>query len=256
MNTYETFKQLHQQAEAFLLGNAWSAHSARQLEETGFKAIGTSSAALSYAFGYHDGEGMSFDELLYTLKRMVASVRIPVSADIEFGYSATIAGLQENIGKLHDAGVVGINIEDSVVTSHRHLIPADAFCRKLDAIRNYCIQHNIPLFINARTDTFLLDIPARLDETLARLKAYTNAGADGIFVPCVITAEDIHQIVKASALPLNILCMAGLASFATLSAIGVKRISMGNFVYDKLMKNFTQSIIRIQKEQSFESLFV
>ena len=105
MNAYETFKNLHEQPEALLLGNAWNAHSARQLEENGFKAIGTSSTALSYALGYDDGEGMSFAELLYTLKRIVASVRVPVSADIEFGYSTTVAGLLENIDKLHDAGI-------------------------------------------------------------------------------------------------------------------------------------------------------
>lgn len=256
MNTYETFKQLHQQPGALLLGNAWNAHSARQLEESGFKAIGTSSTALSYALGYEDGEGMSFDELLYILKRIVASVNVPVSADIEFGYSPTVAGLQENISKLHDAGIAGINLEDSVVTSHRHLISMDAFCRKLDAIRSYCTQHHIQMFVNARTDTFLLDIPARMEETLARLKAYTDAGADGFFVPCITATEDIREVVNASALPVNVLSMPGLASFATLSAVGVKRISMGNFAYDKMMESFAQNMIRIQKEQSFESLFV
>lgn len=256
MNAYETFKHLHEQPEALLLGNAWNAHSARQLEENGFKAIGTSSTALSYALGYNDGEGMSFAELLYTLKRIVASVRVPVSADIEFGYSTTVAGLLENIDKLHDAGIVGINIEDSVVTSTRQLVAADAFCRKLDAIRNHCLRHNIQLFINARTDTFLLDVPARMDETLSRLQAYTTAGADGFFVPCIKSVEDIRQVVEASSLPVNVLSMPGLASITTLSGMGVKRISMGNFAYDKMMDSFSQSIARIQKEQSFESLFV
>ena len=256
MSTYEIFKQLHQQPEALLLGNAWNAHSAQLLEKNGFKAIGTSSTALSHALGYQDGEGMSFAELLYTVKRIVAAVRVPVSADIEFGYSTTVAGLLENIDKLHDAGVAGINIEDSVVASVRQLITADAFCRKLDAIRNHCIQHNIRLFVNARTDTFLLDVPDRMDETLLRVKAYTNAGADGIFVPCITDTEDIRQIVNASVLPVNVLSMPGLASVATLSGIGVKRISMGNFAYDKMMENFTQRIARIQQEQSFESLFV
>jgi 2-methylisocitrate lyase-like PEP mutase family enzyme len=256
MSTYETFKQLHQQPEVLLLGNAWNAHSAQQLEKNGFKAIGTSSAALSHAWGYEDGEGMSFAELLYTVKRIVEVVNVPVSADIEFGYSDTVAGLLENIDKLHDVGVVGINIEDSVIRSGRQLIPVDAFCKKLDAIRNHCIQHNIQLFVNARTDTFLLDVPARMEETLSRLKAYTDAGANGFFVPCVTATEDIRQIVKASALPVNVLSMPRLASITTLSDIGVKRVSMGNFAYDKMMESFTQGIARIQKEQSFESLFV
>lgn len=255
MNSYETFKQLHQQPEALLLGNAWNAHSARQLEQSGFRAIGTSSTALSHALGYDDGEGMSFAELLYTVKRIVASVNVPVSADIESGYSPTVAGLLENIDRLHNAGVAGINIEDSAVTVGRQLISTDAFCTKLDAIRNHCIQNNIELFVNARTDTFLLDIPARMDETLSRLKAYTNAGADGFFVPCVTAIEDIRQIVAASALPVNVLSMPGLASFATLSGIGVKRISMGNFAYDKMMESFTHTITCIQKDQSFHSLF-
>lgn len=150
MSTYATFKQLHEQPEALLLGNAWNAHSARQLEKKGFKAIGTSRTALSHALGYEDGDGMTFAELLYTVKRIVASVNIPVSADIEFGYSATVAGLLENIDQLHNAGVAGINIEDSVVTAGRQLIAADTFCRKLDAIRNHCIKNNIQLFVNAR----------------------------------------------------------------------------------------------------------
>lgn len=212
MNTYETFRQLHQQPEALLLGNAWNAHSARQLEKNGFKAIGTSSTALSHALGYEDGEGMSFDELLYTLRRILASVNIPVSADIESGYSPTVAGLLENIDRLYDAGVAGINIEDSSVTVERQLISRDAFCKKLDAIR-HCIQNNMQLFVNARTDTFLLDVPARLDETLLRLKVYSNAGADGIFVPCVTDIKDICEIVTASVLPVNVLSMPGACFF-------------------------------------------
>jgi 2-methylisocitrate lyase-like PEP mutase family enzyme len=255
MNTYQTFKQLHQQPEVLLLGNAWNAHSARQQEKNGFKAIGTSSMALSHALGYEDGEGMSFAELLYTVKRIVASVNIPVSADIESGYSPTVAGLLENIDQLHDAGVAGINIEDSVVTVERQLISTDAFCKKLDAIRNHCVRNNIQLFVNARTDTFLLDIPNRMNETLSRLEAYTDAGADGIFVPCITAINDIREVVTASALPVNVLSMPGLASVATLSDIGVKRISMGNFAYDKMMGSFTQTITRIQAEQSFDALF-
>lgn len=105
------------------------------------------------------------------------------------------------------------------------------------------------------TDTFLLDIPNRMNETLLRLKAYTDAGADGIFVPCVTAIEDIRQIVAASVLPVNVLSMPGLASFTTLADIGVKRISTGNFAYDKMMAGFTQIIARIQEEQSFDSLF-
>src|SRR5882762_7244940 len=113
MNRFETFLQLHHAATPLLLGNCWDVSSAKLLEENGFKAIGTSSAALARSLGYEDGENLPFDLLLETVKRIQQNIAVPLSVDMEKGYGTTNKGILENILKLHDIGVVGINIEDS-----------------------------------------------------------------------------------------------------------------------------------------------
>src|SRR5690349_18933817 len=114
MNSFETFKQLHQNPTPLLLGNIWDVNSARIFEASGYKAIGVSSQALSLAFGYDDGENLPFDLLLQIAKRVTEVTRIPFSVDMEGGYSRTVGGIIENIDKLHDAGVAGINLEDTI----------------------------------------------------------------------------------------------------------------------------------------------
>ncbi|MEO6287314.1 MAG: isocitrate lyase/phosphoenolpyruvate mutase family protein, partial [Dyadobacter sp.] len=121
MDHFNNFLQLHQNPAPFILGNIWDAGSAKIFESNGYQAIGTSSQALANAMGYEDGENIPFEILLQFSKRVIENVNIPFSVDIEGGYSRNIDGIIENISKLHDIGVVGINLEDTIPGPQRTL---------------------------------------------------------------------------------------------------------------------------------------
>src|SRR5437879_2694903 len=121
MSHFATFSQLHQNPTPFVLGNIWDVHSARAFEANGYPAIGTSSQAVAQSLGYEDGEKLPFETLLQLATRVAGAVRIPFSVDLEGGYSRTTGGIIGNIEKLHDAGVVGINLEDTIAGATRQL---------------------------------------------------------------------------------------------------------------------------------------
>jgi len=237
MNLFEKFKQLHHNPEPFVLGNIWDVNSAKVFEASRYKAIGVSSQALSNAWGYNDGENLPFEILLQVAKRVVEVVNIPFTVDMEGGYSNSLAGILDNIDQLHAAGVVGINLEDTVPGDNRRFQPVDEFQKTLSAIAEHISRNNMQLFVNVRTDGFLLGLPNALDETLSRIKAYENTGADGIFVPCITAAGDIRTVVNESKLPINVMCMPQLPGFDELQALGVKRLSMGPFLFSKVYGN-------------------
>jgi 2-methylisocitrate lyase-like PEP mutase family enzyme len=233
MKLFETFKQLHQNSTPLLLGNIWDVNSARIFEANGYKAIGISSQALSNAFGYEDGENLPFELLLQIAERVTEVAGIPFSVDMEGGYSRTIDGIIENINKLCDIGVVGINLEDTVPGASRQFKSVSEFQKILSAVANHIGRNNLKLFLNVRTDGFLLGLPTALDETLTRIESYQNSGADGIFVPCITNRGDIEKVVNATKLPINVMCMPELPHFDELAQLGVKRISMGPFLFNK-----------------------
>jgi 2-methylisocitrate lyase-like PEP mutase family enzyme len=252
MSNYEIFVGLHQKGNPLLLGNAWNVHTAKIFENNGYKAIGTSSAAIANSLGYEDGEKISFEELFFIVKRILANVNIPVSVDMEAGYSNDIKEVIKNIEKLHDTGVVGINLEDS---AERQLIPADKFSKKLNTIKNHLVKNNIKIFINARTDAFLFGVPSALEVTLERIKAYENAGADGIFVPFIADKAEIKKVTAATSLPINVLCVPNLPSFETLAELGVGRISLGSSAFRATNTSFENLIKNIITEKSVAPLF-
>lgn len=225
MRPYELFTQLHQQPHPLVIGNAWNAHSARLFEQNGYQAIGTSSAAVAYTLGYEDGEQLSFAELLFVVKHIARVIQVPFTVDMERGYGTTIDAITDNLKQLHDLGIAGVNLEDSIL--EKTMDSTDGFSKKINTIKNTLVQNNCDLFINARTDAFLAGITNPLAITLERIKAYTAAGADGLFVPFIKEAEDIRSVVAATNLPVNVLHMAGLPDYDTLQSLGVKRVSLG-----------------------------
>ncbi|SFE42039.1 2-Methylisocitrate lyase, PEP mutase family [Chitinophaga sp. CF118] len=254
MSSFETFSQLHQSATPLLLGNIWDVNSARMFEANGFKAIATSSQALANSFGYEDGEKLPFETLLQLAKNVVDVVRIPFSVDIEGGYSRTIDGITRNIEKLHDAGVVGINLEDTIPDATRQLQSVAEFQKILSAVANHISRNNLDIFINIRTDGFLLGMPTALPETLTRIKSYQDSGADGIFVPCITNRNDIKEVVKATHLPINVMCMPDLPDFEELESLGVKRISMGPFFFNKVYDYIGKLSKEINSNKNFSSI--
>ncbi|MDJ1499573.1 isocitrate lyase/phosphoenolpyruvate mutase family protein [Xanthocytophaga agilis] len=255
MNSFDTFSQLHQNSTPLLLGNIWDVHSALLFEANGYKAIGTSSQAIAKTFGYEDGENIPFETLFLIAKRVTEAVKIPFSVDLEGGYSRTIDGIIENITKLHAIGVAGINLEDSIPGTTRQLQSIHEFQKTLSTIANHLNRNNMKVFLNIRTDGFLLDMETALKETLSRLKSYEEAGANGIFVPCITQSNDISEVVKATTLPVNVMCMPTLPSFEDLQKLGVKRVSMGPFTAMYIHKRAEEAIHSIQQNNSFSILF-
>lgn len=247
-----TFQELHQRDTLFLLANVWDASSAKAATQVGFDAIGTSSAAMASVFGYDDGEQMPFDTFILMIARIRQVTDLPLSVDIEAGYSRDISQILAHVEQLVELGVVGINIEDSIVTTERRLSQVSEFASIVQAIKQRFAE---TLFVNVRTDTYLLAVDNVLAETLARIHAYENAGADGIFIPCLTNHQAISQVCSEATRPINVMAMPDLADFATLSALGVKRVSMGNFVFQALQNDFTRHLGTIKAQQTFSCLF-
>ena len=255
MSTFETFSQLHQQTEPFLLGNIWDVNSAHIFEAEGYKAIGTSSHALATAFGYDDGENLPFETILRVARRVTETVKVPLTVDIEGGYADTAAGIAGHIKQLYEAGVAGVNLEDTLAKPTRHLRPAEEFKRLLADIVNRLEQENVKVFLNIRTDPFLLGLPNALDETISRINSYESTGIHGIFVPCVTLAADIETITRETILPVNVMCMPALPDFNTLQSLNIKRISMGPFLFNKMVAQTGILAKNVVEAQSFAPLF-
>jgi 2-methylisocitrate lyase-like PEP mutase family enzyme len=256
MNTLELFKSLHQQQAPLLIGNVWDGQSAKVMEGLKFQAVATSSAAVAETLGYADGENMSFEEYLFMARRIKASTKLPLSIDLETGFGKTTESIVSNLKQLHQVGVVGINIEDSCIQDgERSIEHAEKFAEKLKSICTAMQDQRFELFINVRCDAFLLGLKSAREEAIRRIKLYEGTGVHGIFLPCITDIEDIKACVKATRLPLNVMCMPELPGFEKLQQAGVKRISMGNFVNKHLYKEMEQKIKLIVKQENFSSLF-
>ncbi|MEP0005367.1 MAG: isocitrate lyase/phosphoenolpyruvate mutase family protein, partial [Balneola sp.] len=249
------FKNLHNQKKPLLIGNVWDVPSTRTAEKLNFQAIGTSSSAIASILGYNDGEEMEFSELEYFVKRIAVNTNLPLSVDLESGYSRNPKQIFDHIKRLVELGVVGINIEDSVVNEKRVLLNATSFAQTLTEIKECLEKESIDLFINVRTDTFILLKENVIEETKNRIELYQKAGANGIFVPCIERENDIKTIVDSTNLPINVMCMPDLPDFETLSKLGVKRISMGNFLFDKMYSQFEQTTKTVLNQKTFNSIF-
>lgn len=249
------FKALHQQSSALIIGNAWDVASARVVEQAGYQAIGTSSAAIATGQGLEDGESVTFDELLIIAKAITRHTSLPLTVDLEGGYSRDPQQVVEHVMALANVGVVGINIEDSLVQGERKLVDSGTFSELISFLKAQLQRQQLTLFVNVRTDPFILGASDALAETKRRVRHYQAAGADGIFVPGIEREQDIVQIVAATELPLNVMCMPNLMNFQRLTALGVKRISMGNFVYETMLVMLGDQLQKILKAQSFDTVF-
>ena len=226
----DRLKQLHHNDKLLVLPNIWDPLGASLLESMGYAAVATASASIAFSNGYPDGEKIPFTDLLTILQRIVRKVEIPVTADIESGYAKDNHTLSENIKKLIDTGIAGINIEDG---SHDDdsLTPVELQCEKINLVKNTALAMGAPLFINARTDVYLkgsdLSAKEKLDDAIQRGKAYKDAGADGFYPIFLKTKDDMEAVIKDVALPVNILLLPGIPDFETLQKTGVARLSLG-----------------------------
>jgi 2-methylisocitrate lyase-like PEP mutase family enzyme len=220
------FHDLHAGPEVLRLANAWDAGSARLIESVGARAIATTSAGVAWSHGYPDGDALPTPLVIATTEAIARVVRVPLTVDIEGGYSQDPDAVGRLIGALIEAGAVGVNLEDGGGSP-------DVLCAKIAAARKVADGLGVALYINARTDVYLRELVPEADrvaETCARAARYRAAGASGIFVPKVLEPAAIAAIARAIELPLNVIAWPGLPPVAELASLGVRRLSAGTAI--------------------------
>lgn len=220
------FHRLHDGSAILVLPNAWDVVTARLFEDAGFPAVATSSAAVANALGFADGRALDPELQLATVARIVRALHVPVTADVENGYADDAAGVAAFVRRLAETGVSGYNLEDAKGSGE--LYPIEEAQARVRAAREAAPD----VFLNARTDVYLEDIgpeSERFDATVARLRAFAEAGADGVFVPGVSDAATLAKLAAATPLPLNVLASPASPSAPELHALGVRRVSVGSW---------------------------
>lgn len=228
------FKALHVKGDPLVLVNIWDAGSARAVADTGATALATGSASVAGALGYPDGEAVPFETLMDVIARIRAAVLdLPLSVDFEAGFAPDPAGVAHNGARLAALGVAGVNLEDGL-PPETGIRPAPEAAARIAALRAATA-----LFINARTDLFLLNPPEGhadlIPEALARARAYADAGADGFFAPGLTDPAMIADLCAGTDLPVNVMASPTAPPRAVLAQAGVARISHGPFPWRAAM---------------------
>lgn len=223
------FRALHVPGRPLVLPNAWDAASARIVEDAGASAVATTSAGLAWALGVADGDRLDRERALEAVARITASVAVPVSADIESGFAKDPAGVADTVRAVLAAGAVGVNIEDALYGGEGVLRPVAEQAERIAAAREAADAEGVPLFVNARIDTFLRGAGG-VDATLERAAAFRAAGADGIFVPGAVEPGTVKELADGIEAPLNVLVGPGAPPVAELAALGVARVSAGSSI--------------------------
>ena len=222
----QLFRNLHRGPGLLLLPNAWDAVSARLIESLGAQAIATTSAGLAWSRGYPDGNALPEDQLIAAIRDIARVIRVPLTVDIEAGYSDDPAAVARLVARVIAVGVVGVNIEDGERSP-------DLLCKKIAAIRDQA-HSGADVFINARTDVYLRGVArgeAATAEVIRRAARYHAAGCDGLFVPGLATADAMAEISAAIApMPLNVMAVTNLPPPDTLEKSGVRRLSAGSSI--------------------------
>ncbi len=224
-------RAMHNTPPILLLANAWDAASARLFEQAGARAIATTSAGIAFSQGFPDGEHISRSQMLDAVARIALSVEVPVTADVEAGYGTTPEDAAVTAQQVIEAGAVGMNFEDARTDAAHALFSVEQQVARIHAICDAGRRAGVPLVLNARTDVYLGEVgdpSGRFAETVRRLNAYREAGADCLFVPGVSDGATIARLVREVSGPINVLVSAGLPPASELERLGVARVSVGS----------------------------
>ena len=251
----EELRRLHHATDPLLLVNAWDAATAGILQSLGFPVVATTSAGIANARGYADGERIGLHKMLEAVARIVRSVQIPVTADLEAAYGKDIEDARNTAWGAIEAGAVGLNIEDGSHQPGEGLVDITLQASRIHAMRDVADERGVPLVINARTDAFWHDLAQdreqRLQWTLERARHYVDAGADSIFVPGVTDAATIAALVKGINAPINILATSNTPTVAELGALGVRRISLGSRPFAFAMASFRKAALEVRDRGTY-----
>lgn len=220
-----TFRQLHA-AGCFVMPNPWDAGSARALEGMGFQALATSSAGFAWTLGRTDNQ-VTLDEVLEHLRLVAGAVRLPVNADFEGGFAVEPDQVATNVKLAAATGIAGLSIEDSTGDKLEPLFEFDLAVERVRAARRAIDESGSGIILTGRSEGFVAGRPD-IVETIRRLRAYAEAGADCLFAPRIDRIEDISAVVAAVApKPVNLLINAPFITVAEAADLGVRRISVG-----------------------------
>ncbi len=246
------FRALHQSG-CFVIPNPWNAGSARYLQGLGFKALATTSSGWAHAQGYSDGD-VTRDMVLAHCREIAQVADIPVNADFEGGYADDPDEVAANVRLCIETGVAGLSIEDFTGNDSDPLYDFDLAVKRVRATRDAIDKAGGDVVFTARTEGFIKNRPD-LDETIRRLKAFADAGADCLYSPGIKTREQITATIKAVApKPINFLNSGALGyTVNDLAALGVRRVSVGGTLARVAMHAFIQSARQIAQEGKFDS---
>ena len=235
------FADLHRPGDPLLLYNIWDAGGAKAIAEAGAKAVATGSWSVAAAHGYPDGQAIPLDLVLTIVARIAVTVDLPVTLDFEGGYAEAPEELAANLGRVIEAGTVGVNFEDQVVGG-AGLHPVAAQGERIAALRGAAEAAGLPFFLNARTDLFLKERDRAkhgdlVTEAIERAAAYAEAGASGFFVPGLVDPDLIGAVCEATALPVNVMMLDGAPPMEALASLGAARLSHGPGPYFTAMKD-------------------
>jgi methylisocitrate lyase len=246
------FRELHQSG-CFVIPNPWDIGSARLLAQLGFPALATTSSGFAWSLGRADN-GVSLEEALTHFRSMAHAVEIPVNADFEGGFATEPAAVGANVAAATTTGIAGLSIEDSTGDRSAPLFDFALAVERVRAARRAIDDSGTGILLTGRSEGFIVGRPD-LAETIRRLSAYADAGADCLYAPGIRTMAEIAAVVKAvGPKPVNVLVGSDFATVAQLADAGVRRISVGGALARVAWSGFFQAAREIAEQGTFKTL--
>jgi 2-methylisocitrate lyase-like PEP mutase family enzyme len=248
----DAFHRLHE-AGCFVIPNPWDLGSARLLVQLGFQALATTSSGFAWSLGRQDNR-VPLEEVLAHLRAMASGVGVPVSADFEKGFGVEPAAVAANVTLASATGIAGLSIEDSTGDAARPLHPFGLAVDRIRAAREAIDRSGTGVLLTARSEGFIAGSPD-LGETVRRLSAYAEAGADCLYAPGIRSAEEIRAVVSAVApKPVNVLVGSDYTTVGALAELGVRRISVGGALARTAWASFLEAAAEIAEQGTFHAL--
>jgi 2-methylisocitrate lyase-like PEP mutase family enzyme len=246
------FRRLHQSG-CFVIPNPWDLGSARLLAGLGFPALATTSSGFAWSLGRRDNH-VSLDEALTHFRAIAGGVEVPVNGDFEGGFAVAPDGVAANVLEATATGIAGLSIEDSTGDAARPLFDFELAVERIRAARQAIDDSNTGVLLSGRSEGFIVGRPD-LPETIRRLTAYAEAGADCLYAPGIRTKVEIVGVVKAVApKPVNVLVGSDFATVAELADMGVRRISVGGALARAAWGGFLSAAKEIAERGTFTTL--
>ncbi len=251
-NRRRVFRQLHQSG-CFVIPNPWDAGSARLLAQLGFRALATTSSGFAWSLGKADNH-ITLPEALGHFRSVTQAVGVPVNADFEGGFAVEAAAVTANVAAATETGIAGLSIEDSTGNASSPLFDFAFAVERIRAARHAIDESGTGILLTGRSEGFIVGRPD-IAETIRRLIAYAEAGAECLYAPGIRNSADIAAVVKAVApLPVNVLVSSNFTTVAELAELGVRRISVGGALARAAWAGFLVAAKEIAEQGTFTNL--